>query len=46
VSTLVEVVALLAAVVGVFIAVPRWAMPGWLRRQVASAASSRRDSNG
>lgn len=46
VSTLVEVVALLAAVVGVFIAVPRWARPGWLRSRVASVANSRRDSNG
>lgn len=46
VSTLVEVVALVAAVVGVFIAVPRWARPGWLRGQVASVATSRKDSNG
>ena len=42
-STLVEVVALVAAVVGVFTAVPRWAMPGWLRAKVASSATPRKD---
>lgn len=48
VSTLLEVVALVAAVVGVFTAVPRWAMPRWLRGQVPAAqgAHDREDTHG
>lgn len=45
VSVLLEVVALVAAVVGVFIAVPRWAVPGRLRGRVASPANPGEDPN-
>lgn len=46
VSTVVEVVALVAAVVGVFTAVPRWAVPGWLRERVRPPATPREDPHG